>query len=121
GGGSGAAAAPGSRQGAPRVTLAGGPRDTVFFAGPAEVAPAAPGVDPDALRCRGALTRVMLMAGALERMSGLTVGYTAERVQFGPPGARFPAVQRHLGDGAQAPVLVGMAAGAGGQAGGRGG
>jgi acyl-CoA dehydrogenase len=94
----------------PHVNLAGEPRDTVTFSGAAEVAPAAPGVDADALRCRGALTRAMLMAGALERMSGLTVGYTSERVQFGRPVARFQAVQKHLVDGAQDAVLVGMAA-----------
>lgn len=92
------------------ANLAGEPRDTVRFAGAADVAPAAPGVDADALRCRGALTRVMLMAGALERMSALTVGYTSERVQFGRPVARFQAVQKHLVDGAQDAVLVGAAA-----------
>jgi acyl-CoA dehydrogenase len=92
------------------ANLAGEPRDTVTFEGPADVAPAAPGVDAGALRHRGALTRVMLMAGALERMSGLTVAYTSERVQFGRPVARFQAVQKHLVDGAQDAVLVGMAA-----------
>jgi acyl-CoA dehydrogenase len=40
----------------------------------------------------------------------MTVGYTNERVQFGRPVARFQAVQRHLVDGAQDAVLVGMAA-----------
>jgi len=94
----------------PAVNLAGEPRDMVTFDGPVEVAPAAAGVDGDALRRRGALTRVMLMAGALEAMSRLTVGYTAERVQFGRPVARFQAVQRHLVDGAQDAVLVAMAA-----------
>jgi acyl-CoA dehydrogenase len=94
----------------PHVNLAGEPRDTVTFDGPAEVAPAAPGVDAAALRYRGALTRAMLMAGALDRMSRMTVGYTNERVQFGRPVARFQAVQRHLVDGAQDAVLVGMAA-----------
>jgi acyl-CoA dehydrogenase len=94
----------------PHVNVAGEPRDTVTFDGPAEVAPAAMGVDAEALRYRGALTRVMLMAGALERMSRLTVDYTAERVQFGRPVARFQAVQRHLVDGAQDAVLVAMAA-----------
>ena len=94
----------------PHVNLAGEPRDTVTFDGPVDVAAAASGVDADALRCRGALTRVMLMAGALERMSGLTIGYTHERVQFGRPVARFQAVQKHLVDGAQDAVLVGMAA-----------
>jgi acyl-CoA dehydrogenase len=93
-----------------RVNLAGEPRDTVTFDGPADLAPAGAGVDADALRCRGALTRAVLMAGALERMSGLTVGYTSERVQFGRPVARFQAVQKHLVDGAQDAVLVGMAA-----------
>jgi acyl-CoA dehydrogenase len=94
----------------PHVNLAGEPRDTVTFDGPAEVTPAAGGVDADALRCRGALTRVMLMAGALERMSGLTIAYTHEREQFGRPVARFQAVQKHLVDGAQEAVLAGMAA-----------
>jgi acyl-CoA dehydrogenase len=94
----------------PVVNLAGEPRDTVTFAGPAAVAEAPAGVDGEALRHRGALTRVMLMAGALERMSRLTVSYTSERVQFGRPVARFQAVQRHLVDGAQDAVLVGMAA-----------
>ncbi len=105
-----AAAPAGSVSIEPRVNLAGEPRDTVTFHGPAAVAPAAPGVDAGALRYRGALTRVMLMAGALERMSRLTVGYTNERVQFGRPVARFQAVQRHLVDGAQDAALVGLAA-----------
>jgi len=94
----------------PHVSLAGEPRDTVAFDGPADVAPAAAGVDADALRHRGALTRVLLMAGALERMSGLTISYTNERVQFGRPVARFQAVQKHLVDGAEDAVLAGMAA-----------
>src|SRR5262249_47365141 len=94
----------------PRANLAGEPRDTVTFDGRAEVAPAAPGVDAAALRYRGALTRVMLMAGALEQMSRLTVDYTSERVQFGRPVGRFQAVQQHLVQGAQDAALVGTAA-----------
>jgi len=93
-----------------RTNLAGEPRDTVTFGGPAEVAPAAPGVDAESLRHRGALTRVVLMAGALERMSRVTVGYTHDRVQFGRPVARFQAVQQHLVAGAQEAVIVGVAA-----------
>jgi acyl-CoA dehydrogenase len=92
------------------ANLAGEPRDTVRFDSAAQVAPAAPGVDAEALRHRGALTRVAMMAGALERMSRLTVGYTTERVQFGRPVARFQAVQQHLVATAQDAVLVGMAA-----------
>jgi len=93
-----------------RSNLAGEPRDTVTFDGSAQVAPAAQGVDASALRYRGALTRVMLMAGALEQMSRLTVGYTNERVQFGRPVGRFQAVQQHLVQGAQEAALVGTAA-----------
>jgi acyl-CoA dehydrogenase len=93
-----------------RSNLAGEPRDTVTFDVPAQVAPAPPGVDAAALLYRGALTRVMLMAGALERMSRLTIDYTNERVQFGRPVGRFQAVQQHLVQGAQEAVLVGIAA-----------
>jgi acyl-CoA dehydrogenase len=93
------------------TNLAGEPRDSLTFVGAvAELAPAAPGVDPDALRLRGALTRVMLMAGALERMSRLTLDYTSERVQFGRPVARFQTVQQHLVSVAQDVALVLMAA-----------
>jgi acyl-CoA dehydrogenase len=104
-----------------QTNLAGEPRDTVVFDGvEAEVRPAAPGVDPDALRCRGALTRVLMMAGALERLGQLTIGYTNERVQFGRPVARFQAVQLHLVSVAQDVALVAMAAEAAARAAGRG-
>ena len=76
----------------------------------AALGPAAAGVDPEALRYRGALTRVALMAGALERMSEMTVAYTGERRQFGRPVSRFQAVQQHLVTGAQQSALVSMAA-----------
>jgi acyl-CoA dehydrogenase len=52
----------------------------------------------------------MLMAGALERMSQMTVEYTNERRQFGRPVAQFQAVQQHLVSGAQDGALVTMAA-----------
>ena len=51
----------------------------------------------------------MLMSGALERMSELTLEYTAERRQFGRPVGRFQAVQQYLVSGAQDAALVGMA------------
>jgi acyl-CoA dehydrogenase len=96
----------------PRVNLAGEPRDTVAFDGaaPTQLARAAGGVDAVALQYRGALTRVMLMAGALERMSRMTIAYCNERAQFGRPVARFQAVQQHLVTTAQEAALVGMAA-----------
>jgi len=94
----------------PATNLAGEPRDTVRFdAVTADVAPAGPGVDAGALRARGALSRVALMAGALERIVDLAVEYTAKRQQFGRPIATFQAVQAHLVHAAQDAALVGMA------------
>jgi len=96
----------------PATNLAGEPRDSVTFDAVrvTDVAPTAPGVDPAALRYRGALSRVALMAGALERMSEITREYTRDRRQFGKPVASFQAVQEHLVHAAQDAVVVGMAA-----------
>jgi acyl-CoA dehydrogenase len=52
----------------------------------------------------------MLMAGALEAMSALTVQYTEQRRQFGRPIGRFQAVQQHLVWGAQDAAIAKMAA-----------
>jgi acyl-CoA dehydrogenase len=95
----------------PMVNLAGEPRDTVVFDGvaPLAVAPAAPGVDADAQRQRGALARTALMAGALERLEELTLEYTASRRQFGKAVGTFQAVQAHLVHGAQQSVIVSVA------------
>ena len=95
----------------PATNLAGEPRDSITFdSTPAQVAPAPPGVDHDALLGRGALARAVMMAGALQAMSDLTVAYTGERQQFGRPVARFQAVQQHLVWGAQDAALVSVAA-----------
>ena len=95
----------------PGTNLAGEPRDTVVFdRATADIAPAPAWIDPDALRQRGALTRVVMMAGALDRMSRMTVGYTRQRRQFGRPIAQFQAVQEHLVHAAQDAALVKMAA-----------
>ena len=95
----------------PLPNMAGEPRDTVRFDGSIGVAAPAPdGVDAEALAQRGALSRVALMAGAIEKMCQLTVSYTNERVQFGRPVARFQAVQQHLVWAAQDAALVRMAA-----------
>jgi acyl-CoA dehydrogenase len=96
----------------PRVNLAGEPRDIVHFDGvPLTVAaPAEPAVTLEALRVRGALSRVALIAGALDRLRDLTVGYTSERQQFGQPLNRFQAVQQHLVLIAEQAALVGIAA-----------
>jgi acyl-CoA dehydrogenase len=93
------------------TNLAGEPRDTlVFDRAAADVARAPDGIDPDALLQRGALTRALMMAGALDRMSRLTVEYTRQRRQFGRPVAQFQAVQQHLVHGAQEAAIVTMAA-----------
>ncbi|WP_420609764.1 acyl-CoA dehydrogenase family protein [Candidatus Poriferisodalis sp.] len=95
----------------PLPNMAGEPRDTVNFDGATgRAAPAPDGVDAGALAQRGALSRVALMAGAIEKMCQLTVSYTNERVQFGRPVARFQAVQQHLVWAAQDAALVRMAA-----------
>jgi acyl-CoA dehydrogenase len=95
----------------PAVNLAGEPRDSVTFdaVAPRALAPAAAGVDAGALQLRGALSRVALMAGALERLSELTVEYTDGRRQFGKAVGTFQAVQAHLVHGAQDAVLVSVA------------
>ena len=94
------------------ANLAGEPRDTVTFDAVEveELAPAPAGIDAAALRARGALTRVMLVAGALERVSEVTAGYARQRIQFGTPIARFQAVQALLVQGAEDAALVQMAA-----------
>ena len=95
----------------PLPNMAGEPRDTVSFDGATgRAAPAPDGIDAGALAQRGALSRVALMAGAIEKMCQLTVSYTNERVQFGRPVARFQAVQQHLVWAAQDAALVRMAA-----------
>ncbi len=95
----------------PMSNMAGEPRDTVRFEGATGKAALAPdGVDAEYLAQRGALSRVALMAGAVEKMCQLTVSYTNERVQFGRPVARFQAVQQHLVWAAQDAALLRMSA-----------
>lgn len=94
-----------------KASLGGEPRDTLTFDGvAADVADAPDGVDAEALRFRGALSRAALIGGAIDKMSRLTVGYTNERVQFGRPVARFQAVQQHLVWAAQDAALARMCA-----------
>lgn len=98
----------------PATNVAGEPRPTVRcdrVTVPAErVAVVEDATVPDQLRLRGALSRTMLMAGALESMSRLTVDYTEQRQQFGRPVARFQAVQQHLVWGAQDAAIAKMGA-----------
>lgn len=92
--------------------LAGEAREAVEFDVPfAKTLQAAPtSVDIGSLLRRGALSRVLLMAGAAEAMRDLTVRYTHERHQFGQPIARFQAVQQHLVTAAQCAAQLSVAA-----------
>jgi acyl-CoA dehydrogenase len=94
------------------VNVAGEPRDTLYFDGAAPLAsaPAGPGVSAPTLHRRGALTRVILMAGAADRIRDITVRYTGERHQFGKPIGRFPGVQQHVVNVAQQAAMLEMAA-----------
>jgi acyl-CoA dehydrogenase len=92
------------------ANLAGEPRDTVVFDGAEVDAVTAPaGIDGDALRFRGALTRVGLMAGALGAMAEMTATYTRERLQFGRPVGTFQAVQALVVKVAEEAALVDVA------------
>lgn len=79
----------------PGRNLAGEPRDQVIvdtLLGDDQVVPLPYGIDRAAIRQRGALSRAVLMAGAMERIAALTVGYSNDRVQFGKPIIAFQAV-----------------------------
>lgn len=92
-------------------SLAGEPRDDVNFDGVTladeSVFPAGEGVDVEALQRLGALTRAVLMAGALDTILSLTVQHAAQREQFGRAIGKFQAVRQ------QVAVLGGEVAAAG--------
>ena len=75
------------------------PRDTLRFENFAvaqEDVVTAGGMDLQALLLRGAFFRTLQMAGALEQVLRMTVGYANERVQFGRPIAKFQAIQQQI-------------------------
>jgi acyl-CoA dehydrogenase len=92
----------------PGANLAGEERDTVVI--DRAQAQAADHLSPNSLLLHGALVRVALMAGALERLAAIAIAHASERVQFGRPIGRFQAVQAHLVTIAQQAALVGVAA-----------
>nr|WP_283949856.1 acyl-CoA dehydrogenase [Limobrevibacterium gyesilva] len=82
---------------APGQNIAREPRDaigidTLLPAG----AVAASGIGPVQLWAAGAAMRCLMIAGALERITAMTVQYAQDRVQFGRPIGRFQAVQHNL-------------------------
>lgn len=83
----------------PVIGLAGEPHDVLRFdtmLSPDVVRPAAAGIGPAQLRAAGAVARSLMMAGALQRITDMTVQYAGERHQFGKPIGRFQAVQQNL-------------------------
>lgn len=98
------------------ASIAGDALDAVSLEGvrPLAVADAPKGLDAGALMLMGAAARAMQMAGALEAILDLAVGYANERVAFGRPIAKFQAVQHNLarlaGEVAAALAAAGSAA-----------
>ena len=92
------------------TNLAGEPRLTLDFRGaaiaPADLAPAPQGIDGFTPYLLGALIRGQQMTGALSRCRDLAVRYSGERIAFGKPLNRLPAVQHNLA------LLAGQAAAA---------
>src|SRR5579864_2069730 len=81
----------------PGKSLAGEPRDDLSVDALADAAKPAPaGLDAALLYRLGALTRAVLMAGALEEVLRITVQYANDRVQFGRPIGKFQAIQQQL-------------------------
>lgn len=79
--------------------VAGEPRDTLILdrvaLSPDRIATAPADLVPE-LALRGALSRALLMAGAMEAVAILTLAYAGERRQFGRPIASFQAVAQRL-------------------------
>jgi acyl-CoA dehydrogenase len=82
----------------PGRNLAGEPRDAVMLDNVTaeRAAPAGAGVSGEALRLRGALARSILMAGALERILGLSVEHAQQRIQFGRKIGQFQSIQHEI-------------------------
>jgi acyl-CoA dehydrogenase len=78
--------------------IAGDPLDAVTLkeVSPAALADAPAWLTRDALQLMGAAARSIEMAGALEAILNLAVGYANERIAFERPIAKFQAVQHNL-------------------------
>jgi acyl-CoA dehydrogenase len=84
----------------PGKNMAGEARDEVIFnkvyVGDCKVILVDKGEQLKKLQYVGALTRSVMMSGALENILEITVNHSSERSQFGRPLHRFQAVQHHL-------------------------
>lgn len=76
--------------------MAGEERDDVLVKAVVEAVAPVPAGTAALLRLRGALSRSLLVTGALDRVLALTLRYAAERRQFGRPIGAFQAVQQQV-------------------------
>ncbi|MFC3228985.1 acyl-CoA dehydrogenase family protein [Marinibaculum pumilum] len=76
------------------------PRDDLSFEGvvPAASCPWPADWSADRLRDLAALLRAAQIAGAMDRVLDITVGYAGERKQFGRPIGKFQAIQHQLAE-----------------------
>ncbi|MDB5869847.1 MAG: hypothetical protein JWP96_2179 [Polaromonas sp.] len=81
-----------------RLSIAGEPRDDLHFDSLTAVAsvPLPENIPADILRFGGALMRSAQIAGALQGVLEMTIGYANERVQFGKPIGSFQALQQQI-------------------------
>ncbi len=54
------------------------------------------GITAGTFRAAGAAMRSLQMAGALDRLTSMTIRYAQDRVQFGKPLAKFQAIQHNI-------------------------
>jgi len=95
----------------PGANIAREPRDTLTFAVELPAGAAAPvDLDAGAMRAAGAVLRCLQIAGALARVTAMTVTYAQDRVQFGRPIGKFQAVQQSLAVLAAQTAAAGAAA-----------
>ncbi|MBD3656997.1 MULTISPECIES: acyl-CoA dehydrogenase [Marinobacter] len=92
-------------------SLAGEARTRVILksAIPGQLSGPVDGMTADGLKQFCALVRACQIAGALEKIGELTVGYVKERQQFGRPLGKFQAVQHKVADIAGESALAGAA------------
>lgn len=93
-----------------RQNLAREPRDVVKLKGAHVVASAETRMPLNRVRLYGAMIRSAQMAGALEALLEMSVGYANERVQFGRPIGKFQAIQQEMARLAGEVAASGMAA-----------
>jgi alkylation response protein AidB-like acyl-CoA dehydrogenase len=96
----------------PGTSYAGEPRDELSIDAAVQAKPLAAGVDAGLVYRLGALTRAVMMAGALDEVLKLTVQYANDRVQFGRPIGKFQAIQQQLAVLAEHVAAAGVVAAA---------